>query len=195
MIDRFRSPFEVSWAFDTVNSISCARLVKLDIIRKGIYVATIIPAPEVRTETQQNIATLQSFYNLARLEAAQSFPVLMTAASRLEALAASCAASKKALQFLRLAGENRMTDTDAATLLQRTTQQILPTYINDKLSSMATETDAAHIRDAIHFAQSLPIFSAAVSSDESDSPAIDIFRRLRNEWAKLLPARTETKLN
>ncbi|KAJ5923000.1 hypothetical protein N7516_010703 [Penicillium verrucosum] len=153
---------------------------------------TTIPAPEVHTETQQNLATLQSFYNLARLEAAQSFPVLMTAASRLEALAASCAASKKALQFLRLAGQNSMTDTEATTLLQRTKQQMLPTYMNDTLSNIVTEADAAHIRDAIHFAQSLPAFSAAVSSEERDDLPVDIFRRLRNEWAKLLPANSDS---
>ncbi|KAJ5796225.1 uncharacterized protein N7518_004765 [Penicillium psychrosexuale] len=69
--------------------------------------ATRIPTPEIQPlGTVQSLPTLQSFYNLARLEATQSFPTLMTAASRLEALAASCTSSKKAQTFLRLAGEH-----------------------------------------------------------------------------------------
>ncbi|KAJ5945102.1 hypothetical protein N7516_005270 [Penicillium verrucosum] len=103
-------------------------------------------------------------------------------------LAASCTASKKALLFLRLAGEHSMTDTEATTLFQQR-QQMLPAYMNNTLSNITTEAEAAHIRDALHFAQSLPVFSTAVSSKERDDPAINIFRRLRNEWAKLLPAR------
>ncbi|KAJ5197560.1 hypothetical protein N7449_008039 [Penicillium cf. viridicatum] len=58
--------------------------------------ATRIPTPEIQPlETVQSLPTLQSFYNLARLEAIRSFPTLMTAASRLEALSASCTSSKK----------------------------------------------------------------------------------------------------
>ena len=84
-----------------------------DNTEQNIDIVTI-PVPEVHlTETQQSLPTLQSFYNLARLEAARSFLALIIAASRLEALAASYAASRKALTFLRLAGEHNINDGEA----------------------------------------------------------------------------------
>ncbi|KOS39092.1 hypothetical protein ACN38_g10079 [Penicillium nordicum] len=70
----------------------------------------------------------------------------MTAASRLEALAASCAASKKALTFLRLAGEHNMTDVEAATLFQRTKQPVLPAYMNNTLSMITSDTEAKQLK-------------------------------------------------
>ena len=82
----------------------------------GEIKADNIPTPEIQVlDTVQSLGTLQPFYNLARLETAHSFPTLMTAASRLEAFAASCASSKKAHTFLRLAGEHKMTATEAQT--------------------------------------------------------------------------------
>lgn len=122
-------------------------------------------------------------------EAGRSFPTLMTAASRLEALAASCASNKKAHTFLRLAGEHNMTAAEAETLFERTMQPRLPSYMKTTLSSIADAKDGAETRDALRFAQSLAAFKSALEEhQQSQDPMITIFKNLHSEWAKLLPA-------
>ncbi|OQD60003.1 hypothetical protein PENPOL_c033G03974 [Penicillium polonicum] len=128
----------------------------------GTISAESIPNPEIQVlDTIQGLGTLQSFYNLARLEAARSFPTLMTAASRIEALAASCGSSKKAHAFLRTVGEHKITPAEAEALFERTTQPTLPPYLNTTLSNIANTKEAAEIRDALRFTQSLAVFKTA----------------------------------
>lgn len=152
-----------------------------------------IPNPEIQVlDTIQSLGTLQSFYNLARLEAGRSFPTLMTAASRIEALAASCGNSKKAHAFLRTAGEHKMTPTEAEALFEKTTQPTLPPYLNTTLSNIANIKEAAEIRDALRFTQSLAAFKTALEEQQQSDPTVAIFKNLYKEWAKLLPARHKT---
>lgn len=156
----------------------------------GTISAESIPNPEIQVlDTIQGLGTLQSFYNLARLEAARSFPTLMTAASRIEALAASCGSSKKAHAFLRTAGEHKITPAEAEALFERTTQPTLPLYLNTTLSNIANTKEAAEIRDALRFTQSLAVFKTALAEQEQSDPTVTIFKNLYKEWAKLLPAR------
>ncbi|KAJ5425683.1 hypothetical protein N7465_000753 [Penicillium sp. CMV-2018d] len=90
----------------------------------------------------------------------------MTAASRIEALAASCGSSKKTHKFLRMAGEHKMAPAEAEALFERTMQPTLPSYMNTTLSSIANTKESAEIRDALRFAQSLAAFKAALEKHQ-----------------------------
>ena len=141
----------------------------------GTISAESIANPEIQVlDTIQGLGTLQSFYNLARLEAACLFPTLMTAASRIEALAASCGSSKKAHAFLQTAGEHKITPAEAEALFERTTQPTLPLYLNTTLSNIANTKEAAEIRDALRFTQSLAVFKTALAEQEQSDPTLSL---------------------
>ncbi|OQD69543.1 hypothetical protein PENPOL_c002G08136 [Penicillium polonicum] len=133
----------------------------------GTIDAQSTPNPEIQVlDAMPSLGTLQSFYNLARLEASRSFTTLMTAVSRIEALAASCGSSKKTHTFLRMAGEHKMAPAEAEALFERTMQPTLPSYMNTTLSSIVNTKESAEIRDALRFAQSLAAFKAALEKHQ-----------------------------
>ncbi|KAJ6124055.1 hypothetical protein N7471_011372 [Penicillium samsonianum] len=89
----------------------------------------------------------------------------MAAANRLESLAAACKYNARATTFLRQVGEHGMTESQAATLFTRTSEETLPSFMNLTLSLIQCPADAAATRDALRFAAAMKAFTAALDEE------------------------------